>query len=87
MLQTRPEKAEAMTRIVYELRNVAAKAGREGDLNLAEVLNAFGQAYASVIAGAYNAKSREVILDAIPHLIRAYFPQWDRIYHAHGHTP
>jgi hypothetical protein len=87
LTMTRPEKSEAMTRLVYALRETVAKPARAGELNISECLNALGQATASVIAGAYgDKKNREVVLSAMPDLIRAYFPQWDKIYADHAST-
>lgn len=83
LLITRPEKAEQMSRLVYALREAAAGPARDGDLNLAEVLNAMGQAMASILVGAYEAKNREVVLSFLPDLIRGYFPQWEKIYAEH----
>lgn len=83
LLMTRPEKAEEMSRLVYALRDTAAGPARDGDLNLAEVINAMGQALASVLVGAYEAKSREVVLSFLPDLVRGYFPQWEKIYAEH----
>ena len=77
---TRPEKAEAMTRLVYAIREATVNPARDGELNLAEVINAFGQAFASVLVGAYGQKNREVVLSSFPDVVRAYYPQWEKIY-------
>lgn len=82
LIFSRPEKSEAMTRLVYALRETAVEPARSGELNLAEVVNAFGQAFASVLVGAYDTKNREVVLTSLPDLVRAYFPQWEKIYAA-----
>lgn len=82
MIITRPEKSKEMTALVHALREAAVAPARDGTLNLAEVINAFGQAYASILVGAYDAKHREVMLMAFPDLARAYFPQWEEIYAA-----
>ena len=80
LLTTRPEKDAAATRLVYALRNAAAAEGRSGELNLAEIINAMAQAMSSMLAGAYDDRNREIILEMLPALIRAYFPRWDKIY-------
>lgn len=69
-----------MSRLVYAIREAAVGPARAGDLNLAEVVNAFGQVFASILVGAYETKNREVILSALPDLVRAYFPIWEQIY-------
>lgn len=84
---TRPEKSEEMSALVYAIREAAISPARNGDLNLAEVINGFGQALASILAGAYETKNREVVLMALPDLVRAYFPQWDEIYAAEARRP
>jgi hypothetical protein len=61
LIQTRPEKAEAMSRLVYAIREATVDPARHGDLNLAETVNAFGQALASILVGAYPPKNREVV--------------------------
>lgn len=86
MIFTRPEKSLEMTKLVYALREAAVTPARDGDLNLAEVINALGQALASILVGAYDEKNREVMLMALPDLVRAYFPQWEKIY-ASQHPP
>jgi hypothetical protein len=86
MEQTRPEKSRAMSELVYALRNAIAERGSTGNLNLAECMNALGQTMASILAGAYDDKNREVVLAALPDLIRAYLPQWDKIYADYGVT-
>lgn len=80
LLQSRPEKDADIMVLVYALRNKIAEAGRSGDLNLAEVVIAMGQAMSSVLVGAYDPRNREIVLDGIPDLIRACFPQWEAIY-------
>lgn len=82
MILTREEKSDEMTALVHVLREMAVAPAREGKLNLAEVINAFGQAFASILVGAYDTKNREVLLMAYPDLVRAYFPQWEAIYAA-----
>lgn len=85
LLATRPEKAEEMTKLVYAIREATVSPAREGGLNLSEVVNAFGQAFASILVGAYRDKNREVVLSTFPDLVRAYYPQWEKIY-AHHHV-
>lgn len=80
---TRPEKAEAMSKLVYAIREATVSPARHGELNIAEVINAFGQAFASVLVGAYDQKNREVILSMFPDLVRAYYADWEKIYVAH----
>lgn len=87
LLTTRPEKSEAMTRLVYAIREATVEPARNGELNLAEVINAFGQAFASILVGAYDKKNREVVVSTFPDVVRAYYPQWEKIYAAHGHEP
>lgn len=84
---TRPEKLMEMTVLVHALRETAIKPARDGDLNLAEVINAFGQAFASILVGAYDAKNREVVVSTFPDLVRAYYSQWEAIYADHPRSP
>lgn len=79
---TRPEKSEEMTALVYAIREAAIGPARDGGLNIAEVVNGFGQAFASILVGAYGAKNREVVVSTFPDLVRAYYPQWEAIYEA-----
>lgn len=83
LTQTRPEKSEAMSRLVYSIREATVEPARAGELNLAEVVNAFGQALASVLVGAYETKNRDVVLSMFPDLVRGYFPAWEKIYAEH----
>lgn len=85
LIQTRPEKAEQMTVLVGTIRNEIAKQASSGELNLAECVNATAQVFSSVLVGAYDKKNREIVLSMLPDLVRAYFPQWEKIYAAHGH--
>lgn len=80
LTQTRPEKSAEMSALVYAIREAAIAPGRDGTLNLAEVINAFGQAFASILVGAYGPKNREVVVSTFPDLVRAYYPQWEAIY-------
>ena len=82
---TRPEKREEMAKLVYAIREATVGPARDGGLNLSETINAFGQAFASVLVGAYDHKNREVVLSCFPDLVRAYYPQWEEIYAAHNH--
>lgn len=81
---TRPEASRAMTELVYALREAVAERARSGDINIAEGINAMAQALASVLVGAYQSdKHREVVLSTFPDVVRAYYPQWEKIYAAH----
>jgi hypothetical protein len=82
LTMTRPEKSEQMTALVYAIREAAVGPARDGELNIAEVVNGFGQAFASILVGAYDPKNRQVVLTAFPDLVRAYYPQWEEIYKA-----
>lgn len=86
LVHTRPESSKAMTELVYALRDVVATRAMKGEVNLAEAVNAMAQALASVLVGAYDAKNREVVLSMFPDVVRLYYPQWEKIYAAHGHT-
>lgn len=87
LLMSRPEKAEEMSKLVYAIREATVGPARDGNLNLAEVINGFGQAFASILVGAYEPKSREVVVSTFPDLVRAYYPQWEEIYASHKHHP
>lgn len=86
MEHTRPEKSQEMTKLVGTLRNAIADAGRNDGINLAEAVSALAQTISSVLVGAYNAKNREIVLMAMPDVVRAYYPLWEKIYGAHGLT-
>lgn len=86
LTMTRPEKAEEMAKLVHAIREATVGPARDGGLNLSETVNAFGQVLASVLVGAYEPKNREVVLSMFPDLVRAYYPQWEKIYAAHGHS-
>lgn len=77
---TRDEKSAEMSALVHAIREATVRPAREGNLNLAEVINAFGQAFASILVGAYDPKNREVVVSTFPDLVRAYYPQWESIY-------
>lgn len=87
LTMTRPEKGEAMTSLVYSLREALGEQARSEELNLAECLNALGQTMASVLVGAYVPKNREIVLSMLPDLVRGYFPQWEEIYAKHKSDP
>ena len=88
LTQKRQENSEAMTKLVYALRETVAASARSGEVNIAESLNAMGQAFSSIIAGAYrDNKTREIVIMGLPELIRLYLPLWDKIYADHGHAP
>lgn len=81
LTQTRPEKSAAMERAAYAMRNTLAKEAREGELNHAESLNAAAHVFTSILVGCYaTKKDREVVIQALPDLVRAYIPQWEKIY-------
>lgn len=80
LTMTRDEKSMEMTVLVHAIREATIKPARDGSLNLAEVINAFGQAFASILVGAYDPKNREVVVSTFPDLVRAYYPQWEAIY-------
>lgn len=80
LTMTRPEKSEQMSALVYAIREATVTPARDGELNLAEVINAFGQVFASILVGAYGAKEREIVVSTFPDLVRAYYPQWEAIY-------
>lgn len=82
LTMTRPEKSEQMTALVYAIREAAVGPARDGELNIPEVVNGFGQAFASILVGAYDPKNREVVVSTFPDLVRAYYPQWEEIYAA-----
>lgn len=84
LTQTRPEKVEAMSKLVHAIREATVAPARDGELNLAEVINAFGQAFASILVGAYEPKNREVVVSTFPDVVRAYYPQWEKIYADHA---
>lgn len=87
LTMTRPEKSAEMTALVYAIREAAVTPARDGGLNLTEVINAFGQAFASILVGAYDAGNREVVVSTFPNLVRAYYADWEAIYAAHADTP
>lgn len=82
LMMSRAEKSTEMSVLVHAIREAAIAPARDGNLNLAEVINAFGQAFASILVGAYNPKNREVVVSTFPDLVRAYYPQWEAIYAA-----
>lgn len=86
LTMTRPEKSKTMATLVYAIREATVGPARDGELNIAEVVNAFGQVFASVLVGAYHQKQREIVLSAFPDLVRAYYPQWEEIYAKHRHA-
>lgn len=83
LMQTRPEKSLEMTKLVYAIREATVGPARDGQLNLAEVINGFAQVLASVLVGAYDAKSREIVVSTFPDVVRAYYPAWEKIYAEH----
>ncbi len=84
LLMSRPEKADEMTRLVHAIRETAVAPARNGELNLTEVINCMGQALSSILAGAYHGKNRDVVMEGFPELVRAYYPQWDKLYADHA---
>lgn len=87
LMMTRPDKSHEMSVLTHAIREAAIAPARAGQLNLAEVINAFGQAFASILVGAYDAKNREVVVSTFPDLVRAYYPQWEAIYAAQPESP
>lgn len=87
LTMTRPEKAHEMTMLVHAIREATVAPARDGQLNIAEVINAFGQALASILVGAYDTKNREVVVSTFPDLVRACYPQWEAIYADHFRSP
>lgn len=80
MIFTRPEKSDAMSRLVQSLRDSIITSATEEGLNLPETLNATAHLVASILVGAYDKKNQEVVLSTFPDVVRAYFPQWEKIY-------
>lgn len=80
LVMTRPEKAEAMTKLVYDLREAMRKNVIDNDMNLAEAINASAQFVAGILVGAYDKKHQEVVLTTFPDVVREYLPQWEKIY-------
>lgn len=84
LIMSRPENSVTMSRLVYAIREATVDPARDGSLNLAEVINAFGQAFASILVGAYGDKEREIVVSTFPDLVRAYYPAWEKIYAEHA---
>jgi hypothetical protein len=82
LTHTRPEKSQAMSELVYAIREAVVGPAREDDLSIAEVLHAYAHVFASILVGAYKTKNREVILAMLPDMVRSHFPQWEKIYAA-----
>lgn len=81
LTMSRPEKAEATTLVVGEMRNALGVSAQKYGLNIAEAINAAAQVFASTLVGAYQEKKdREAVIQALPDLVRAYIPQWEKIY-------
>lgn len=81
LTHTRREKAMACNKACYAMRETMAAHARRDGLNHAEALNAAAQVFSSILAGSYSGqKEREIVISAIPDLVRAYLPQWDKIY-------
>ena len=73
----------AMERAEYAMRNTLAKEAQAGQLNHAEAINAASHVLTSVLVGAYKTtKDREAVIQALPDVVRAYIPQWEKIYAA-----
>ena len=80
---TRPEKSAAMERAAYAMRDTLAKEAQAGELNHAEAINSAAHVFTSILVGAYRtSKDREAVIQALPDLVRAYIPQWEKIYAA-----
>lgn len=84
LTHTRPEKSLEMTKLVYAIREATVGPARDGSLNLAEVVNGFAQAFASILVGAYDGKNREIVVSTFPDVVRAYYPAWEEIYAKHA---
>lgn len=80
MISSRPEKSEAMERLVYAVRESMVAPARDDDLNLAEVCIVLANVLASILVGAYGEKNRAIVLSAFPDVVRAHFQQWEKIY-------
>jgi hypothetical protein len=80
LTMSRSEKSAEIFELACAIRAATIAPARDGELNLAEIINAFGQAFASILVGAYGNKNREVVLTTFPDLVRTYFPQWEAIY-------
>lgn len=82
LTMTRPEKTEAMTKLVYGLREVMREVVIGEQMNIAEAVNGAAHFLASILVGAYHEKEREVVVSTFPDVVRAYYPEWERIYAA-----
>lgn len=80
LTQTRPEKSAAMSRLVYGLREAMRENAVIDELNIAEVVNGTAHFLASILVGAYDSKNREVVVSTFPDVVRAYYPEWEKIY-------
>ena len=81
LTMTRPEKELGMTEAVGEMRNTLAQIALKNELNIAEAVNAAAQVFTSILVGGYSSvKDREVVISALPDLVRAYIPQWEKVY-------
>lgn len=78
---TRPEKDHACSQTCFAMRAAMVEHVVANDLNHAEALNAAAQVFSSILAGAYAApRDREIVISGLPDIVRAYLPQWDKIY-------
>jgi len=83
MTWTRAEKDHASEEAAYAMRSAMAKVAIEHGLNHAEMINATAHVFASILAATYEReKDRDVVLSGLSDVIRAYVPQWQRIYAA-----
>lgn len=90
LTQNRPEMDGSMTEMVQAMRDGMTSIVIRDQLNIAEAVNAIAHVLASVLVGAYSDKEREVVVSTFPDVVRAYFPQWEKIYDGYrrsvGHT-
>lgn len=81
LTQTRPEKQTAILEAAGEMRNALASVAQRNELNIAEAMVAATHSLVSVIVGGYApGKNRDIVLSAIPDLMAATIPDWERIY-------
>lgn len=84
---TRPEKSAAMSKLVHALRETMINVVTEEEMNIAEAVNGTAHFLASILVGAYHKKERDVVMSAFPDVVRAYYPEWEKIYAAAKEPP
>lgn len=84
LTMTRPEKAAAMSKLVYALREVLRETVIAEELNIAEAVGGAAHLLASILVGAYHKKEREVVVSTFPDVVRSYYPEWERMYAGHA---